>query len=284
MGTSLFTNCFGEVNYDAMAGLGVANAIFSVAGQAISSSKAEKQNKKAEYENNKAEIEKINQEISSNTSTKEELKTKNTTLQNDIDTASAKSKDLAGQISNKNSEITNLQAEYDRLTTAASSDETQKDAQQEALKKLNTAKEELKKLEKEKEAQDKIIKENNTKIEANNKQIDELNKKIDELETQKAELQESVNDVVLDNADGSKWKRTSKEDFDKKWNEAEKAEFTKSDMRYAIAVFKNATTTEEKKEWANKIATIYKNINEANPSDITSDFKAARQIVDKYVD
>ena len=53
------------------------------------------------------------------------------------------------------------------------------------------------------------------------------------------------------------------------------------DMRYAITGFRNATTEEDKKAWANKIATIYENLSQ---NDITSDFKAARQIVDKYVD
>ena len=218
MGGSLFTNCFGEVNYDAMAGYYVANGLMNVAGGVVNQVVSNKRAAKAEHENNQAEIEQIDQEISSSTSTKEELSTENTTLKNDAEAASAKSKDLAGQISSKTSEITNLQADYDRLTTAAASDENQKDAQQEALKKLNTAKEELKKLEEEKQAQDKIVEDYNKKIEANNKKINELNTKINELEAQKAKLQESVNDVVLDNADGSKWKRTSKEDFDKKWN------------------------------------------------------------------
>ena len=36
-GCGIFTNCFGEVNYDAMAGYGVANALLGVAGQAIAS-------------------------------------------------------------------------------------------------------------------------------------------------------------------------------------------------------------------------------------------------------
>ena len=283
MGGSLFTNCFGEVNYDAMAGYGVANALLGVASQAINQTVGNKRAAKAEHENNQAEIEKINQEISSNTSAKEELNTENTTLKNDADAASAKSKDLAGQISSKTSEITNLQADYDRLTTAAASDETQKDAQQEALKKLNTAKEELKKLEEEKQAQDKIVEDNNKKIEANNKKINELNTKINEQEAQKAKLQESVNDVVLDNADGSKWKRTTKEDFDKKWNQngtaAENSEFTKSDLRYAIAGFRSATTTEEKREWAKKFETIYENL---SVSDRSNDFIAAKKIIDNY--
>ena len=284
MGGSLFTNCFGEVNYDAMAGYGVANALTSVAGMAINQAVNNKRAAKAEHENNQAEIEKINQEINSKTSAKNDLNTENTSLQTEVNTASAKSEELAGQISTKEADITNLQAEYDRLTSAAASDETQKEAQTQALKKLNTAKEELKKLEADKAEQDKIVQDKTVEIEANNAEIEKLNDDIKQLEAQKSELQESVNDVILDKADGNKWKRTCKEDFDKKWNQdgtkAENTEFTQSDMRYAIAGFRNATTEEDKKEWANKIATIYDNLSQ---SDITSNFKAARQIVQQYI-
>ena len=284
MGGSLFTNCFGEVNYDAMAGYGVANALTSVAGMAINQVVNNKRAAKAEHENNQAEIEKINQEINSKTTAKNDLNAENTSLQSEVNTASANSKELAGQISNKKADITNLQAEYDRLTSAAASDETKKEAQTQALKNLNTAKEELEKLEADKAKQDKIVQDKTAEIKANNAEIEKLNNEIRQLEAQKAQLQASVNDVILDKADGNKWKRTSKEDFDKKWNQdgtiAPNTEFTKSDMRYAILGFRNATTEEDKKEWANKIATIYNNFSQ---SDITSNFKAARQIVQQYI-
>ena len=285
MGGNVFTNCFGEVNYDAMAGYGVANALTSVAGMAINQAVNNKRSAKAEHENNQAEIAKINQEINSKTSAKNDLNTENTSLQTEVDTASAKSKELAGQISNKEADITNLQAEYDRLTSAAASDETKKEAQTQALKNLNTAKEELKKLEADKAEQDKIVQDKTAEIEANNAKIEKLNNEISQLEAQKAQLQDSVNDVALDNADGSKWKRTSKEDFDKKWKPdgtaTENTEFTKSDLRYAIAGFRAATTPEEKREWAKKFETIYENL---SVSDRSNDFIAAKKIIDNYAE
>ena len=115
-----------------------------------------------------------------------------------------------------------------------------------------------------------------------------LKEKIESYEKQKAELQEDANDQILDQADGANWKKTSQEDFDKKWNAdgtpKEGEEFTKGDMRYAIAMFRNAQTDTDKKKWANTIDTIYQDFMNNNMKNITSDFKAARKIVDKYVD
>ncbi len=276
----IFTNCFGEVNYDAMAGYGVANALLGVAGQAINSTVSQKREAKAEYQDNKAEIEKIDEQISDlkNLNPEEEIdakydnnvataKSAQETANNALATATKKKSELEAKLATAtdeekesiNKQIADLNIEEKQKTA----DMYNGDATVEGSVKWHEAQ------------RDAAIKA---------KEI-EIKEEIRKLEEKKAKLEKAVNDIDLDKADGKKFQRTKKEDFDAKWKEdgsmADNVEFSKGDMRYAIAGFRNATSDEDKKYWANKIATIYKNMNQ---SDITSDFKAARKIVDSYVD
>ena len=73
-GSGIFTNCFGEPNYDAMAGYGVANALLGVAGQAIAANRKEK----APEVNYTQELSKISKEIE----TKEIDKAEQTDIKN----------------------------------------------------------------------------------------------------------------------------------------------------------------------------------------------------------
>ena len=280
-GCGIFTNCFGEVNYDAMAGYGVANALLGVAGQAINHTVSEKREKKAEYQENKAEIERIDEQI-----------------------ADLKNLDPAKEIDKKYDE--NINTAISEQTTANTNLKEAKTREGELKTKLEQATTDKEKQEiqtqidnlKIDELQDKADKYNGDatvegsvkwhekqKADAIAAKKAEIQEEIRELQKKKAKLEASVNEIDLDRADGKKFQRTKKEDFDAKWESdgtmKKDAEFTKGDMRYAIAGFRNATSDEDKKYWANKIATIYKNMNQ---SDITSDFKTARKIVDSYVD
>ncbi len=278
-GSGIFMNCFGEVNYDAMAGYGVANALLGVAGQAINHTVSEKREKKAEYQENKAEIERITQDIEDKTGEKAGLEAENKTKQSEITAA-----DTA--INNLNKQISKLDVAGKKQAYDDANAQDPKPANLADLKKVyEDAVAEENRLKAEITKQENIKKEANETIEENNQKINELTEDIKNLKKELNKLQASVNEIDLDRADGKKFQRTKKEDFDAKWNDdgsmADNAEFTKGDMRYAIAGFRNATSDEDKKYWANKIATIYKNMNQ---SDITSDFKTARKIVDSYVD
>ena len=263
-----------------MAGYGVANALLGVAGQAINSTVSQKREAKAEYQDNKAEIEKIDEQISDlkNLNPEEEIdakydnnvataKSAQETANNALATATKKKSELEAKLATAtdeekesiNKQIADLNIEEKQKTA----DMYNEDATVEGSVKWHEAQ------------RDAAIKA---------KEI-EIKEEIRKLEEKKAKLEKAVNDIDLDKADGKKFQRTKKEDFDAKWKEdgsmADNVEFSKGDMRYAIAGFRNATSDEDKKYWANKIATIYKNMNQ---SDITSDFKAARKIVDSYVD
>ena len=93
-GSGIFTNCFGEVNYDAMAGYGVANALLGVAGQAIASNiKA----KEPEI-NYTQEIRNIDKEISSKLEQQADLNSEISTKNDEINTANNTINDLNKQI------------------------------------------------------------------------------------------------------------------------------------------------------------------------------------------
>ena len=284
MGGSLFTNCLGDFDYDAAAGYGVANAIWGVAAMAINQSVSNKRAEKAEHENNKAEIENIDKQISSKTATKNDLTTENTSLRDNVSKATAKSEELAEQIGTQKDKITNLKAEYDRLTKAAATDETQKEPQLKALKELNAAKDELEELEKEKAAQDKIVKDNNNKIEANKKEIQKLDNDIKDLEAKKAKLQEAVENVDLDKADGTKLTRTSDEKYAEKLvdGKVDKSKsYTEKDIRTAIMHFsKEIDGTPEKLQKAQNVYDMYSCIPE---SDKNSTMKRAVEIAYNYI-
>lgn len=280
-GSGIFTNCWGEVNYDAMAGYGVANALLGVAGQAISSTRAQKQEAKAEYQNNKADIDNIDEQIANlkNIVPEEEIDDK---YDNNIGTAKNEQKTA-------NDALTAAQTNKNKLETelkAAKTDDEKKSIQDKIDNlKIDELQKKADKYNGDATVEGSVKWHEKQKADAVSAKKEEIAKKIKELEEKKEKLQEAVNNVDLDKADGKKFQRTKKEDFDAKWKEdgtmADNVEFSKGDMRYAIAGFRNATSDDDKKYWANKIATIYKNMNQ---SDITSDFKTARKIVDSYVD
>ena len=280
MNGSLFTNCFGEVNYNAMAGYSVANALLGVAGQAISSTRAEKQAEKQNLQNADNRISEIDTEITNlqNTDPADEIDKKyDTNIKNaekDLENANTSLAKANETKSTLEKQLDEAKTDEEKSRIKAQIDALNIDEKQEAFNKLNgdeNIEGSVKYYEKQK---DDAIKAKEA----------EIKQKIKKLEAEKAELIEQKNNAALDKADGTKLQRTSKTKFDAKWDtdgSVKDNDFSKGDMRYAITGFRNATTEEDKKAWANKIATIYENLSQ---NDITSDFKAARQIVDKYVD
>ena len=280
-GCNMFTNCFGEVNYDALAGMYVAKSLFEIAGMAVNQAISSRRAEKAENENNQVEIENIEKQIAD---------LKSTNPEDEIDASYDKNISTAKtNLDSANKALTSAREQKStleqQLASATTDEEKAKINKQIEALNIDEKEKEFDKLNGDEKTEGSVKYYEAKKQEAIDAKKIEIENKIRQLETQKAQLQESVDDSILDKADGNKWKRTSKEDFDKKWNQdgtiAPNTEFTKSDMRYAILGFRNATTEEDKKEWANKIAIIYKNLDN---NDITGDFTAARQIVQQYVD
>ena len=283
MGTSLFTNCFGEVNYDAMAGLGVANAIFSVAGQAISSSKAEKQSKKASYENYQNEIATIDAKL-------EKLKSldpadeidasydKNiTTAETNLASAKTALDDANELLASYNKDL-----EKEGITEGEKTEIQQKiDKQKEIIEekqkeydKLNGDKNKVGSVKYYKAEKQKAIDAQQTKID----------EQIKELEDRKAQLEKAVENIDLDNADGSKLTRTSDKNYEAKLVDGKvdkSKDYGEKDIRTAINHFINAIDgTPEKLQKAQNVYDMYNCVPE---SDKNSTMKKAVEIAYNYI-
>ena len=118
-GSGIFTNCFGEPNYDAMAGYGVANALLGVAGQAIAANRKEK----APEVNYTQELSKISKEIETKEIDKAEQTDIINTKTDEIKTATDTKTKLTGDLKTAES---NLNAYKKELNDATSLTEEQR--------------------------------------------------------------------------------------------------------------------------------------------------------------
>lgn len=270
----IFTNCFGEVNYDAMAGFGVANAVLGVVSQAITSNQSEKA-PKVDYEAKIKELDKKIDDLKSKDASKEidskydaDIKSAKTTVDSLTKSKGIKEDTLKKLEAKENKtatdeeNITKLKNEIDTLNGSADTKGSIKEAEA--------------KVEDAKKAKEEAIKEKKA----------DIDKQIEELEKEKDEYQSKLDAQQLDKADGAKLTRTS----DKKYNTYLKPDgtidetksYTKKDLRTAINQFMNAVG-DEKLIKAKNVLTMYKQINTNNSSDITSTLKQAAVIAQKYV-
>ena len=108
-----------NVNYDAMAGMAVANGVLGVTGQAISSSRAEKQAEKQEYETNSKNLENMQNEIEDlkdivkdDNKVAEEIDSK---YDNNIKTANTNFENLKTKHGKLSGNITNYNTQIDEI-------------------------------------------------------------------------------------------------------------------------------------------------------------------------
>ena len=236
MNRSLFNY---NVNYDAMAGMAVANAVFGVAGQAYSTSRAEKQAEKQEYANNQTRLEQIENDINKQEGIKADKNSKIETLNAEITTANGKITNLNGQIDAL--KISNLQIAYNQIKNSTNpEDATKIDAAKTALE---IAEQKEKELKKQIQAQQDIIDDiNNTKLPECRSAINGANTEIANLKAEKEKLQKEVNSY-----EDSKVKTklaSSDEEYNAKIKDIKKYDdknddgsFTKKDVYSAIKRF-----------------------------------------------
>lgn len=277
-GSSIFTNCDGSYNYDAMAGFGVGQVLMNIGGlmlgkvcaNAQANSKktlsanvdnldtqiydieAEKQS----YEDEKVELEKANNAATSNINTlKNEFKTlkdTETKAENDMKAAHT------AWLNAPEEEKTALQTAYNEAV--------------DAYNKAKTARETK---EKEIAEQEAIIKENESKIEALAEKIEACEEELEALEAERDAIQAQLNDKILDKADGIRTTRTSKEEFEQKDFTQDGTQATKQDMRRAIKEYSTASP-EKKEELKKKIKQIY---NKLDAEDKNKDIRMAYEII-----
>lgn len=270
-----------NVNYDAMAGMAVANAVLGVTGQAISSSRAEKQAEKQEYANNSKNLENMQNEI----------------------------KDLKDIASDDNKVEKEIDSIYDKNINAATT------SRDNAKKALDKAKESKKQLEAQKEGKtpeeiekiDKQIKELNLdakektynklngdadtegsvkyleaqKAKAINDKKAEINERIKKLEKEVEKLQKEVDSYDLDAANGNSLSRTSDKKYEALLNNgvAPKGSYTKANVKTAVDRFMQALDgTPEKLQTAKNLVTMFNGCSNWNET-----LQKAAKVAQRYI-
>lgn len=268
-----------NVNYDAMAGMAVANAVLGVSSQAISSSKAEKQADKQEYANNQARLEQIDKEISdlnkiditkeveTRSKTDSDVKSKQTALDN----ASTKLDSADKYINDKKSAYETAKNKKEDERT---SDEKQLIIDYEAKVADKP------KLEQAKKAAETEL--NKAKSDLETKIKNEIKNKIDDLKAEKEKLQKEVDSYDLDAANGTSLSRTSDKKYEALLNNgvAPKGSYTRANVKTAVDRFMQALDgTPEKLQTAKNLVTMFNGCSNWNET-----LQKAAKVAQRYVD
>lgn len=250
-GANYFTNCYGEVNYDKMAGFQVANALLGTTFQAIAANKA---NKASEPQvNYTQELNAVAKEINTK---EDERSTKNGELET-----------LKSDKAENDKELTTLTTSLDtaeetlRKAETALKDAKSDDPKYDELNKAVTdATNKRDKIKKEKEALEKTIEKQDADIEAKTKEVDALEQKIAELKDKQDSLQKAANDKAIDDAKSNKWQRSDIGCLDK-WQKSAGEDTqmaSKKDLERASYEFrKGAETKADKRKAANAFVNMY---------------------------
>ena len=265
-GANYFTNCYGEVNYDKMAGFQVANALLGTTFQAIAANKA-----------NKASEPQVNYTQELNAVAKE-INTK----EDELSTKSGELASLNKEKAAKDSELTNLTNKLgtaeEALRTAeaklkeAKTGDPNYDELNQAVTEATKKRDEIKT---EKTTLEEKIKKQKADIEAKTKEVDAIEQKIAELKDKQDTLQKAANDKAIDDAKSNKWQRSdigcldkwqkpagentkmaSKKDLERASYEFRKGAETKADKRKAANAFVNMYDS-NKDEFKGKYGALY---------------------------
>ena len=250
-GANYFTNCYGEVNYDKMAGFQVANALLGTTFQMIASNKA---NKASEPQvNYTQELNAVAKEINTK---EDERSTKNGELES-LNSDKAKNDEQLKTLT------TSLDAAEETLRKAetALKDAKSDDPKYDKLNKAVTdATNKRDKIKKEKEALEKTIEKQDADIEAKTKEVDAIEQKIAELKDKQDTLQKAANDKAIDDAKSNKWQRSDIGCI-KNWQKSAGKDTqmaSKKDLERASYEFrKGAKTPAERYEAANAFVNMY---------------------------
>lgn len=269
-----------NVNYDAMAGYAVANSVFGVLSQAVSSSQAEKQAEKVQYSNNARRIEQIDKQIKELeiTDKNDEVETRSKTDSNVK--AKQTALDTASQLLTKNEEYLKKESgnyaaalEREKAGTATEADKKLISEYKKAEGNTKTLEQEKNKAQTDLDAAKEALE---TKIEK------EIKGEIADLKAEKAKLQEEVDNQDLDNADGNKLSRLSDEKYENLLGEdglAKKNEkYSKAAVKTAVNRFMQATAPETKLKTAKNLVTMFEGC-----SDWNENLQKAANIAQRYI-
>lgn len=188
-GANYFTNCYGEVNYDKMAGFQVANALLGTTFQAIAANKA---NKASEPQvNYTQELNAVAKEINTK---EDERSTKSGELES-LKSAKAKNEDKLKGVTGKLGEAEGALRKAENALNGVKSDDPSYDKLNEAVTDATKKRDEIKK---EKDKLEKTIEKQDADIEAKTKELDDIKQKIAELEDKQASLQKTANEKTIE--------------------------------------------------------------------------------------
>lgn len=252
--TSFFTNCYGEVNYDKMAGFQVANALLGTTFQAIAANKA---NKASEPEvNYTKELNAVAKEIN----TKEVELSVKMEEQSKLDSEAVRDSQnldkLRKSLPGANAALTKAKTDFDKVKNNTS--DSNYDAYNQAYE---DAKANVEKIERDIKILEDKTKQQEAEIKAKAKEVDAIEQKIAELEDKQDTLQKAANDKAIDDAKSNKWQRSDIGCI-KEWQKSDgkNAQMaSKKDLERASYEFrKGAETPAKRYEAANAFVNMYK--------------------------
>ena len=269
-----------NVDYDAMAGFAVTNAVFGVANQAISTSRAEKQAEKNDYESSKNDIKNIDKRIADLNAEKSEPKI-DAKYDKNITTAQTALENAKTSLDNANTKKAELETESQKADTTP-------ERKAAIEKEINNLKIEEKQKEYDKlngdaktEGSVKYLEAQKEKAIADRKIA--IDKEIKDLENEKKELQAKVDAYDLDKANGNKLSRTSDKKFDTYLENGvakNNVDYSRADAKTATDRFMKALDdSPEKLQAAKNLVTIHNNCSNWNMTT-----KRAAEIAQAYID
>ncbi len=272
-----------NVNYDAMAGMAVANAVLGVSSQAISSSKAEKQADKQEYAKNQKNLENMQNEIDD----LKDIASDNNKVEKEID--SKYDKNIVAAITSRDNAKTALDTakESKKQLEAKKTGKTPEEIAKidEQIKKLNLDEKEntYNKLNGDAKTEGSVKYYEAQKAQAIKDKKAEINDKIKNLEKNVEKLQKEVDSYDLDAANGNSLSRTSDKKYNALLNEngvAPKGSYTKANVKTAVDKFMQALDgTPEKLQTAKNLVTMFEGCSNWNET-----LQKAAKVAQRYVD
>lgn len=225
-----------NVNYDAMAGYTVFNAVLGVAGQAISSSRAEKQAEKQEYANNQTRLEQIENDINKQEGIKADKNSERSKQEEKIRNANTK-------LTTLREAKTGLKLEDKKAAMTAAKNGTDAELIKNTTEAYNEAKKEADKFDEQIKEQESIIKTANGEIASCNTDINNANTEIKKLKAEKEKLQKEVNSyedskVNIKLASSNEVYNAKIKDIENKYDDKnDDGSFTKKDVYNAMGRF-----------------------------------------------
>ncbi len=239
-----FTNCYGETNYNALAGYGIFNALLSTASSAIQSCK---ENREPEVDYNQ-KISEIKSEISSKREEALEIESDNTVLNTEITNLDESIASLNTQKSTATANLETAENELKKLNSNDTGYAVVKAKYEDVKQNVNEIKEKIEKAEQEKKGAE-------AKITANSQKADKLDREIKNLEDQKLDYEQA------------KAKNGGEDCLKAGFYDKEKNPASKNALKTGLSKFKKALKTGDEAE-IRKFATIVNEMYTSNPTEL----------------